>query len=73
MLTQQEIDFLDTYGYLDLGQLLTSEQVKRINDRIAELMDSEGDNAGSELAESKYIRYPKEEGADRLADLVNIN
>jgi ectoine hydroxylase-related dioxygenase (phytanoyl-CoA dioxygenase family) len=71
MLTKQEIEFLDTYGYLNLGQLLTSEQVKQVNDRIAELMQSEGDNAGAELAESKYIRYPKEEGADRLADLVN--
>ena len=71
MLTQQEIEFLDAYGYLNLGQLLTSEQVQQVNDRIAELMQSEGDNAGAELAESKYIRYPKEEGADRLADLVN--
>jgi ectoine hydroxylase-related dioxygenase (phytanoyl-CoA dioxygenase family) len=71
MLTQQEIEFLDTYGYLNLGQLLTLKQVKKVNDRLAELMQSEGDNAGAELADSKYIRYPKEEGADRLADLVN--
>lgn len=71
MLTKQEIEFLDTYGYLNLGQLLTSDQVKQINNRLAELMDSEGDNAGAELAASKYIRHPKEEGADRLADLVN--
>lgn len=71
MLTKQEIEFLDTYGYLNLGQLLTPEQVKQVNDRLAELMQSEGDKAGAELAESKYIRHPKEEGADRLADLVN--
>lgn len=71
MLTKQEIEFLDTYGYLNLGQLLTPEQVKQINDRLAELLQVEGDNAGAELAESKYIRHPKEEGADRLADLVN--
>ncbi len=71
MLTKQEIDFLDTYGYLDLGQLLTADQVDQINDRIAELMQSEGENAGAELAASNYIRHPKEEGADRLADLVN--
>jgi ectoine hydroxylase-related dioxygenase (phytanoyl-CoA dioxygenase family) len=71
MLTKQEIEFLDTYGYLTLGQLLTTEQVKQVNDRIAELMQAEGDNAGLELADSKYIRHPKEEGADRLADLVN--
>ncbi|MFC5625678.1 phytanoyl-CoA dioxygenase family protein [Algoriphagus winogradskyi] len=71
MLTLQEIEFLETYGYLNLGQLLTDEEVKKINDRVADLMQSEGENAGAELAESKYIRHPKEEGADRLADLVN--
>ena len=71
MLTNQEIEFLDRYGYLNLGQLLTNEQVKEVNDRIAELMQKEGENAGAELAESKFIRHPKEEGADRLADLVN--
>ena len=71
MITKEEIAFLDTYGYINLGQLLTSVQVKQINDRIAELLRIEGECAGAELAESKYIRHPKEEGADRLADLVN--
>jgi ectoine hydroxylase-related dioxygenase (phytanoyl-CoA dioxygenase family) len=71
MLTKEEIEFLDTYGYLNLGQLLTAEQVKQVNDRITELMHVEGENAGAELVASKYIRHPKEEGADRLADLVN--
>ena len=71
MLTKHEIEFLDEYGYLGLGQLLSADQVKQINDRITELLQTEGDNAGAELAESKYIRHPKEEGADRLADLVN--
>lgn len=71
MLTKNEIDFLDTYGYLNLGQLLSDDQVNQVNNRIAELIESEGEKAGAELAESKYIRHPKEEGADRLADLVN--
>lgn len=71
MLTTEEIEFLETNGYLNLGQLLSPEQVKQVNDRLAELMETEGENAGAELAESKYIRHPKEEGADRLADLVN--
>ncbi|MVM35878.1 phytanoyl-CoA dioxygenase [Spirosoma sp. HMF4905] len=71
MLTQEEIEFLDTFGYLNLGQLLTPEQVAQINDRLAQLMELEGEQAGHELAQSKYIRHPKEEGADRLADLVN--
>ncbi|WP_299530082.1 phytanoyl-CoA dioxygenase family protein [Ulvibacterium sp.] len=71
MLTKQEIDFLDNNGYLNLGQLLIPEQVIQINERLAELLQLEGDNAGLELGKSKYIRHPKEDGTDRLADLVN--
>ena len=71
MLTQQEIETLDREGYLFLGQLLTETEVAEVNDRIAELMQAEGENAGAEFMASKYMRYPKEAGADRLADLVN--
>lgn len=71
MLTQQEIETLDQEGYLFLGQLLTETEVAEVNDRIAELMQAEGENAGAEFMASKYMRYPKEAGADRLADLVN--
>jgi len=70
-LTLEEREFLDKQGYLNLGKLLTDEQVKKINSVIRQLMDSEGDRAGAELLDSKYIKHPKEEGADRLADLVN--
>ena len=70
-LTSSEKNFLDQNGYLNLGQLLSSNDVARINSRIASLLDSEGKNAGSELLDSPYIRHPKEAGADRLADLVN--
>ncbi len=71
MLTQDEIQSLDRYGYLSLGQLLSAAEVSEVNIRIDELILEEGVNAGSELFDSKYIRYPKEAGADRLADLVN--
>lgn len=71
MLTQDEIARLDKEGYLCLGQLLTKTEVEKINHRITELLLTEGESAGSELADSKYIRHPKEHGADRLADLVN--
>tara|TARA_R110001583_G_scaffold26615_7_gene95939 strand:+ start:86 stop:826 length:741 start_codon:yes stop_codon:yes gene_type:complete len=71
MLTEEEIEILETQGYLSLGKLLTDAQVKAINDMIETLMLNEGQAAGAELVESKYIRHPKEEGADRLADLVN--
>lgn len=71
MLTKEEIDFLEENGFLDLGQLLSDQEVAEINQRINEIQEEEGENAGAELMESKYIRHPKEEGADRLADLVN--
>lgn len=71
MLTKEEIETLERDGYLSLGKLLTTDQVKAVNDKIDQLINVEGENAGSELFESKYIRHPKEEGANRLADLVN--
>ncbi len=71
MLSAQEIEFLDTHGYLNLGQLLSPVEVEAVNARLEGIMMEEGDRAGAELAESKHIRHPKEEGADRLADLVN--
>ena len=71
MLTQKEKQFLEENGYLNLGVLLSESEVNSINARMEELKEIEGENAGKELVESKYIRHPKEEGADRLADLVN--
>jgi hypothetical protein len=71
LLTAEEVRFLDTHGYLVLGQVLTGAQTRRIADRLEALMREEGDQAGSELLDSPYIRHPKEAGADRLADLVN--
>jgi hypothetical protein len=70
-LTPTEKDFLDQKGYLNLGQLLTTLQAEEINAKISSLMTAEGEQAGSELLDSPYIRHPKEAGADRLADLVN--
>lgn len=71
MLSKQEIHKLNKDGYLGLGQLLSASEVQAVNQRIDELISQEGENAGSELFDSKYIRHPKEAGADRLADLVN--
>ena len=70
-LTAEEKDFLDENGYLSLGKLLSDNQLEKIRHTIQYLLDKEGERAGFELAESKYIRHPKEEGAERLADLVN--
>ena len=70
-LSTEEKQFLDDNGYLNLGQLLTAEQIQLVRDRIFALLQEEGEQAGAELAESKNIRFPKEAGSDRLADLVN--
>ena len=71
MLSQNEIESLDRDGFVNLGQLLNSQEVKEVNDKIDELLANEGTTAGSELFDSKYIRHPTEDGVDRLADLVN--
>jgi ectoine hydroxylase-related dioxygenase (phytanoyl-CoA dioxygenase family) len=71
LLTPEEKDFLDTQGYLVLGKILKDHQLEQIRNRIEKLMLEEGEQAGSELLDSPYIRHPKEAGADRLADLVN--
>ncbi len=71
LLTTEEKSFLDENGYLDLGPILDDDQLEQVRRRIHELVSVEGEKAGSELFDSPYIRHPKEEGADRLADLVN--
>ena len=42
MLTKEEIEFLDTNGYLGPGQVLTAQEVEQVTVSIAELMRSEG-------------------------------
>lgn len=70
-LSQEEKDFLDKNGYLNLGQLLSPSMLEKILGRIDHLLVKEGQMAGAELMDSPYIKHPKEAGADRLADLVN--
>lgn len=70
-LTPEEQNFLDENGYLSLGCLLTKEELEAINQRVSELAAQEGDQGGSELFNTQYVKHPKEEGADRLSNLVN--
>lgn len=70
-LSQEEKEKLDRDGFLNLGKLLSDEELQTIRQKISHLLYIEGENAGSELLDSPYIRHPKESGADRLADLVN--
>ena len=71
LLTEAETTALDQRGYVSLGRLLSPTQVEAIRTRLQALLDEEGGRAGAELHDSPHIRHPKEEGADRLADLVN--
>ena len=70
-LSQAEKHFLDTNGYLSLGQLLSPKMLNALRTRVGELVNKEGDNGGSELFDSKHIRHSKEAGVHRLANLVN--
>ncbi|MFK7923162.1 MAG: phytanoyl-CoA dioxygenase family protein [Bacteroidia bacterium] len=70
-LNPQDRAFLAENGYLNLGKLLSDEQVEAVRATIDRLLKEEGDDAGSENMDSPYIKHPKEAGADRLADLVN--
>ena len=70
-LDKTEAEFLDQHGYVSLGKILSPDSLRAIQARLQQLLDEEGERAGSELHDSPYIRHPKEEGADRLADLVN--
>lgn len=71
LLDSEEKEFLDTNGYLSLGKLLSDEQLAAIQERVVQLVAGEGDQGGHELFNSKHIKHPKEEGADRIANLVN--
>ena len=47
LLTQAEKVFLDTQGYLVLGEILSDEEVTQIRDHLMILMQREGENAGA--------------------------
>ena len=62
-LTSQEKESLDKDGYLHLRGILTPERLDAIRTRQQELLDVEGENAGTEVHQ--------ERGTDRLSDLIN--
>lgn len=71
LITQEEKAFLAEKGYLLLGQIVEPPLLAAIQNRIREILEAEGEQAGFELLDSPHIKHPKEAGADRLADLVN--
>jgi ectoine hydroxylase-related dioxygenase (phytanoyl-CoA dioxygenase family) len=62
-LTQQEKDQLDRDGFLPLSGILTPELLASLRQRLYELMQAEGDQAGLEVHQ--------EAGTERLSDLAN--
>ena len=48
-LTQAERARLDTDGFLPLPGILTPQQVTAITDRLAALLEGEGEHAGKEV------------------------
>jgi ectoine hydroxylase-related dioxygenase (phytanoyl-CoA dioxygenase family) len=63
LVTSAEREMLDEQGYLQLQGILDASQVTTLARRFDELVSQEGDRAGLEAHQ--------EEGADRLADLVD--
>jgi ectoine hydroxylase-related dioxygenase (phytanoyl-CoA dioxygenase family) len=62
-LTREEKAKLDADGYLVLSNILSTEQLATMRQRLAQLLAIEGENAGKEVHQ--------EAGADRLSDLIN--
>ena len=63
LLSAGQRSFLDENGYLPLDGILTEDEVAYLRNRLDELAEIEGDNAGSELH--------REEGTVRLANLLD--
>jgi len=62
-MTAAERESLDTQGFVVLSNFLDPQTLKRVRDRVEELYELEGENAGSE--------FRKEPGSRRLANLVD--
>lgn len=63
MLPQAGIEQLDTLGYIVVPDVLDWQTLQTVRDRVEELYQEEGENAGSE--------FRKEPGSRRLANLVD--
>lgn len=62
-MTIAEREQLDSAGYVVIDRLIDTQMVEELRNRVEELYESEGENAGSE--------FRKERGARRLANLVD--
>ena len=71
VLTESERESLNRDGYVSLGKLLSEEDLNAIRIQVEAILEREGEEAGHEVFRSKHIIHKKEEGADRLANLVN--
>ena len=63
LLSAKECEFLDSNGYLPIHGVLSTGQVHAMNQRLQQILEAEGEDAGKEVHQ--------EAGTDRLSDLVN--
>ena len=63
LMTAEERNHLDSVGYVVVEEVLDAERLTQVRNRVEELYELEGENAGSE--------FRKEEGSRRLANLVD--
>lgn len=63
LMTAAERDSLDVLGFVVVENVLDPKTLQQVRDRVEELYEAEGENAGSE--------FRKEEGSRRLANLVD--
>ena len=62
-MTAAQMESLDTQGYVVLRNFMDQQTLQRVRDRVEQLYEMEGENAGSE--------FRKEPGSRRLANLVD--
>lgn len=63
LMTAAQQENLDVLGYAVVENVLDAEMLREVRDRVEELYEAEGENAGSE--------FRKEEGSRRLANLLD--
>lgn len=62
-MTAEEREALDQFGYVVVEKVLDADTLSQVRNRVEELYEAEGENAGSE--------FRTEEGSRRLANLID--
>ena len=70
-LSVEEKRHLDELGFVQFNHFLATDTLHALREKTDQLVRTEGDEAGNEMLTSANIKHPKEQGATRLANLVN--